>query len=132
MKSYLSFFIAAIFFVPVLSIAASGSHDFSSGFKACYAAANASSESKATCLDDELKLQSKAVADAHASILQTLPSTGKKQFSDDFSTWKKTILLNCSLLADDKTVPVERENSRKYCLIENNIGRLNAYGNTAK
>lgn len=128
MKRYHPALMACILFAPVVSIAASAKHDFSNGFKACYAAANASSESKSACLDDELRLQSKAVADTHLSTLQALPSTEKKQFSDDFVTWKKTILLNCSLLADNKNVAIERENTRKYCLIENTIGRMNADG----
>jgi len=127
MKSYLLSLVAAMFFVPVISIAATGSHDFSNAFKACYSAANAGNESKSTCLSDELSLQSKAVADSHNSISQILTGAEKQQLSEDFVSWKKKILLDCSILAYSKTVPIERENTRKYCLIERTIGRLNSY-----
>ncbi len=127
MKRHFIFLAAAMFFVPLASIAATGSHDFSSGFKSCFAAANTSEESKSTCLRDELNLQSKAVAALHQSISRSLAGAKKQQLADDFVEWKKTILLDCSILADNKTVPIERENTRKYCLIERTIGRMDAY-----
>lgn len=127
MKRHFIFFAAAMFFVPLASIAATGSHDFSNGFKTCLAAANTSEKSKSACLSDELNLQSKAVAALHQSISQSLAGAKKQQLADDFVEWKKTILLDCSIQADNKTVPIERENTRKYCLIERTIGRMDAY-----
>ncbi|WP_092416684.1 hypothetical protein [Collimonas sp. OK307] len=127
MKHHFIFFAAAMFFVPLASIAATGSHDFSNGFKTCLAAANTSEKSKSACLSDELNLQSKAVVALHQSISQSLAGAKKQQLADDFVEWKKTILLDCSIQADNKTVPIERENTRKYCLIERTIGRMDAY-----
>ncbi|MFC5475474.1 hypothetical protein [Paraherbaspirillum soli] len=119
--------LAVMFFVPAMAIAAPGNHDFSKQFKACYAAAKTSNEAKSSCLSDELDRQSKAVADLHDASAQSLADTDKQQLADDFAEWKKAILLDCSILADGKTVPIERENARKYCLIERTIGRLNSY-----
>ncbi|WP_304359695.1 hypothetical protein [Collimonas fungivorans] len=127
MKRYFLCLASAMLFAPAASMAATGSHDFSNIFKACYSAANASEESKSACLGDELTLQSKAVADLHQSTSELLAGAEKQQLADDFVGWKKTILLDCSIQADSKTVPLERENARKYCLIERTLGRMNGY-----
>jgi hypothetical protein len=125
MKSYFLAIVAAITLAPSISIAAEASHDFSSAFTACYSATDASNASKSACLTDELNVQSKAVADAQLTTSQVLASSEKQQFADDFVEWKKKILLDCSLLADKQTIAIERENTRKYCLIQQTLARLN-------
>ncbi|AIY39408.1 hypothetical protein LT85_0248 [Collimonas arenae] len=125
MKNYRHVIIAALLLAPAISIAAPAGHDFSSQFQACYAAADASNEARSSCLADELNAQSKAAADSHAATAQILPGAERQAFTDDFVSWKKTILLDCSLFADKQTVAVERENTRKYCLIEKTLARLN-------
>ena len=127
MKRYFPYLVAAMLFVPFASSAATGSHDFSNIFKACYAAADTSEESKSACLGEELTLQSKAAAELHQSTSQLLSGAERQQLADDFVAWKKNILLDCSIQADSKTVPLERENAREYCLIERTIGRMDAY-----
>ncbi|MET3133846.1 hypothetical protein AAKU55_004136 [Oxalobacteraceae bacterium GrIS 1.11] len=125
MKIVLLSLLAALLLAPLGAGAAPLRHDFSSQFKRCYAAADADNAAKDACLEEELNGQSKALADSQEATLQLLAGAEKQEFSDDFLSWKKTILLDCSILSDSKTVPLERENVRKYCLIERTIGRLN-------
>ncbi|MFJ2987213.1 hypothetical protein ACIPF8_05065 [Collimonas sp. NPDC087041] len=125
MKSHLLSVAMLVFSIPAISNAAPGGHDFSPQFNACYAAANGGTASKAACLADELDRQNRAAEESHEQTSKLLAGTEKKQFADDFVEWKKNILLDCSLQADNRTVPIERENARKSCLIERTIGRLN-------
>lgn len=117
--------IAALALVPAVSNAAPASHDFSSRFKTCYAAAG-NDESKSACLAAELDTQTKAVADTHQAAAQVLAGADRQQLADDFVEWKKTILLDCSLQADSQKVAVARENAREYCLIERSLAHRNA------
>ncbi|MGB7192730.1 MAG: hypothetical protein WBD81_04670 [Collimonas pratensis] len=111
--------------MSAVSGAAPANPDFSSRFKACYAAAG-NDESKSACLADELDAQSKAVADSHQAAAQALAGADKQKLADDFVEWKKSILLDCSLQADSQTVAVVRENARKYCLIERSLAHRSA------
>ncbi|WP_211473069.1 hypothetical protein [Collimonas humicola] len=125
MKCHFLAIVAALILMPALSGAAPAGHDFSSRFKACYAAAG-SDESKSACLAEELDLQNKAVADAHQAAVQALTGAGRQKLTDDFVEWKKSILLDCSLQADSQKVAVARENARKYCLIERSLAHRDA------
>ncbi|MEO6918612.1 MAG: hypothetical protein ABI171_06230 [Collimonas sp.] len=125
MKRYFLAIVAALALTSAMASAASASHEFSNRFQACYTAADAGSESKSACLSDELNAQTKAAADSHTATVRVLPVAEKQQFADDYVLWKKKILLDCSLFADKQTVAVERENTRKYCLIEQTLARLN-------
>lgn len=125
MKCHFLVIIAALILMPALSSAAPASHDFSSRFKACYAAAG-SDESKSACLAEELDAQNKAVADAHQAAAQVLTGADRQKLADDFVEWKKSILLDCSLQADSQKVAIVRENTRKYCLIERSLAHRNA------
>lgn len=125
MKCHFLITVAALLLMPALSGAAPASPDFSSRFKACYAAAG-SDESKSACLAAELDAQDKAVAAAHQAAAQALAGADRQKLADDFVEWKKSILLECSLQADSQKVAVVRENARKYCLIERSLAHRNA------
>lgn len=125
MKCHFLITVAVLVLMSAVSGAAPANPDFSSRFKACYAAAG-NDESKSACLADELDAQSKAVADSHQAAAQALAGADKQKLADDFVEWKKSILLDCSLQADSQTVAVVRENARKYCLIERSLAHRSA------
>ncbi|WP_150119600.1 hypothetical protein [Collimonas pratensis] len=125
MKCHFLIAVAALVLMPALSGAAPASSDFSSRFKACYAAAG-NDESKSACLAAELDTQDKAVAAAHQAAAQALAGPDKQKLADDFVEWKKSILLDCSLQADSQKVAIVRENTRKYCLIERSLAHRSA------